>query len=299
MPCKACCTCVRCKSAVLARLGSRLVKSIHSISLDFGFYRGMRILVWQWGRRGAGPSFAVALAEGLRLIPGIEALLSLSTGAEILRGLNPPVCQFPIATYSGVVGLTCRWLQAPLIVVELINRLAAVRPDLTICAMPGPLDLMLLAALRWIGVPVVVIVHDADPHLGDTPLLTPLLMFLQRRLIRRATAIVALSKHVAVRLRQQCVVNADRLFVISHPPFVFGPPPSPPLAHGGPLRLLCFGRLLPYKGLGLLATAVAVQLNVQIRMRSPGSGQRAGKCGACRLARVAGGDGRKPLGAGG
>ena len=86
--------------------------------------------------------------------------------------------------------------------------------------------------------------------------MTPFLMFLQRRLIRRADAVAALSQHVAERLRRQRVVDLDRLFVISHPPFVFGPPPQPPRAHGGPLRLLCFGRLLPYKGLDLLAGAI-------------------------------------------
>lgn len=240
----------------------------------------MRILIWQWGRHGAGPRFAAALADGLHMIPGIEAVLSLSAGAEILRGPDPPACQFPMATYSGVVGLTCRWLTAPLIVVQLVNRLTAVRPDQAICAMPGPLDLMLLAALRWIGVPTVVIVHDADPHPGDT---TPLLMFFQRRLIRRAAIVVALSQHVAARLRQQRIVDADRLFVISHPPFVFGPPPMPPRAHGGPIRLLCFGRLLPYKGLDLLAGAVH-QLQAQSgwELRVVGSGPESAELAALR-----------------
>jgi glycosyltransferase involved in cell wall biosynthesis len=230
----------------------------------------MRVLVWQWGRRGAGPRFAAALADGLQLIPGTEALLSLSTGAEILSGPEPPDCRMPVATYSSILGLAWRWLQAPLIIARLARRLAALRPDLAICAMPGPLDLLLIAALRRIGVPAVVIVHDADLHPGES---MPFLMFLQRRLIGRAAAVVALSGYVAARLRQQRAVDPDILFVISHPPFIFGPAAPPPRAHGGPLRLLCFGRLLPYKGLDLLADAMRqIDCGREWQLRVVGSG---------------------------
>jgi glycosyltransferase involved in cell wall biosynthesis len=240
----------------------------------------MRVLVWQWGRRGAGPRFAAALADGLRQTPGTEAVLSLSTAAEILRAPDPPDCRFPIATYSGAAGLVWQWLRAPLTVARLRRRLAALRPDLAICAMPGPLDLLLLAALRRIGVPAAVIVHDAEPHPGDG---IPLLMFLQRRLIRRADAAVALSEHVAARLRAQRVVDPARLFVIAHPPFVFGPPPPPARAHGGPLRLLCFGRLLPYKGLDLLADAVRrLEARPEWQLRVVGSGPESAGLAALR-----------------
>jgi glycosyltransferase involved in cell wall biosynthesis len=258
-----------------------MVDAVRGIGLTLGIlFRGMKVLVWQWGRRGAGPRFAAALADGMRLIPGTEVALSLSTAAEILHGPDPPVCQFPMATYSSVSGLTCQWLRAPFIVARLARRLAELGPDLAICAMPGPLDLMVLAALRWTGTPSVVIVHDADPHPGD---MTPFLMFLQRRLIRRADAVAALSQHVAERLRRQRVVDLDRLFVISHPPFVFGPPPQPPRAHGGPLRLLCFGRLLPYKGLDLLAGAIR-QLEPQPgwELRVVGSGPESAELAALR-----------------
>jgi glycosyltransferase involved in cell wall biosynthesis len=258
-----------------------LVDAEHGIDLSSGILRrAMRVLVWQWGRRGAGPRFAAALADGLRLIPDTEAVLSLSAGAEILRGPDPPDCQLQMATYSGVVGLTGRWFRAPLIVARLSRRLAVLRPDLAICAMPGPLDLLMLAALRRIGVPAVVIVHDADSHPGDA---TPFLMFLQRRLIRRAAAAVALSEHVAARLRGQRVVDPDRLFVMSHPPFVFGPPPQPPRAHGGPLRLLCFGRLLPYKGLDLLADALRrLEAQPGWELRVVGSGPESAELAALR-----------------
>jgi len=213
----------------------------------------MRILVWQWGRRGAGPRFAASLADGLRMIPSTEAVLSLSTGAEILHGSAPPYCELPVSTYANVAGLVWRLAQAPLIIRRLARRLAKLRLDVAICAMPGPLDLLLLAALRRVHVPAVVVVHDADAHPGDE---IRLLMILQRRLTRQADAVVALSTHVATRLGKQRLVADKRLFVMSHPPFMFGPMPPSPLTHGGAPRLLCFGRLLPYKGLDLLASAM-------------------------------------------
>ena len=241
----------------------------------------MKVLVWQWGRRGAGPRFAASLADGLRLIPGTEALLSLSTGAEILQGPAPPYCDLPVATYENALGLVWRLAQWPLIVRRLARRLAELKLDVAICAMPGPLDLLLMAALHRVNVPVVVVVHDADAHPGDV---LPVLMILQRKLTRRADAVVALSEHVAARLGEQRVVAADNLIVLPHPPFAFGPLPPPPLAHGGVPRLLCFGRLLPYKGLGLLASAVR-QLGTQPawQLRVVGSGPESAELAALRV----------------
>ena len=213
----------------------------------------MRILVWQWGRRGAGPRVAAELAAGLRTVPGQTVFLSLSTRAEILTLPDRPRCALPVSTYDGLAGFLFRSLLSPLTVWPLLRRLRALAPDVAICAMPGPLDLMMAVALRRLGAKIVVTVHDADLHPGDG---FPLQMALQRRLIRRADALVALTGHVAARLRQQPAARGKALFTASLPPLVFGAPPAPPLAHGGPMRLLCFGRLLPYKGLDLLDAAL-------------------------------------------
>lgn len=213
----------------------------------------MKMLVWQWGRRGAGPRVAVELARGLGAVPGVGAALSLSANAEILRGPGAPRCDLPVPTYGTAMGFVGRMLTAPLLVPGLARRVRDLVPDVALCAMPGPLDLVMAAALRRAGVPFLVVVHDADAHPGDG---LPLQMPLQGALLRRADGLVALSAHVAARLRAQGAVQGRPLLRATLPPLGFGPAP-PTLAHGGKLRLLSFGRLLPYKGLDLLAAALA------------------------------------------
>lgn len=225
----------------------------------------MRVLVWQWGRRGAGPRFAAGMARAIAGVPGHAGLLSLSEGAEILRPVArlrdappqdaPPRCDLPVRTYAGLAGFAGRMASAPLLVPRLAAGVRALRLDAAVCAMPAPMDAVMAGALRRVGVPYAVVVHDADPHPGDV---FPLQMVLQRRLVRGAAGLVALSGHVAERLRQQGVVGGRRLLVASLPPLGYGPPPPPPFAHGGGLRLLSFGRLLPYKGLDLLADGLAL-----------------------------------------
>jgi glycosyltransferase involved in cell wall biosynthesis len=224
----------------------------------------MKILVWQWGRRGAGPRFAACLAESLRGRPGIEVVLSLCQQAEILTGLNPPGCEMPVRTYNGMASCLLRLITAPLALPFLLFRLRRIRPDLAICAMPGPLDPLMGLALRLFGTRLVVVVHDADPHPGDG---FPGQMQLQRLLCRMANGLAVLCEHVGTRLREQNLAGTPRrpLIPFEHPPFGFDLPPAD--RPGGPPRLLCFGRLLPYKGLDLLATALtAVTADIAVRI---------------------------------
>lgn len=213
----------------------------------------MRVLVWQWGRRGAGPRIAACLADGLAGLPDTEALLALSAGAEILRTPDSPRCDLVLPLYEGVAGLAFRAAQAPFFIARTARWLLAQTPHLAVCALPGPLDLAMAAALRRARVPMAVIVHDADPHPGDG---YPFLFSLNRALVRRADAVVALTDHVADRLRAQDALSPGRpLLRLGLPPLGFDAA-QPPYAHGGPPRILSFGRLLPYKGLDLLADAL-------------------------------------------
>jgi glycosyltransferase involved in cell wall biosynthesis len=214
----------------------------------------MRVLVWQWGRFGAGPRVAVDFASAFNALPGTDAVLSLSAAAEILHGAQRPRCELLVHTYTGVPGYLGRLLRAPLFVPWLTRQVRALAPSVALCAMPGPLDLLMLAALRRAGVPCAVTVHDADLHPGDG---YPMQMRLQQRLVRQADAVVTLSDHVRRGLEAQGFPQDKPMLSASLPPYMLPEPAPPPRAHGGKLRLLSFGRLLPYKGLDILAEALS------------------------------------------
>jgi glycosyltransferase involved in cell wall biosynthesis len=213
-----------------------------------------RVLVWQWGRFGGAPRFAAQLTEGLAELPGAEVFLSLSRGAEILRGHEPPRCDLLVDTYASLAGFLGRVATAPFALPGLLRQVRELRPDLAICAQPGPLDLLMAAALHRLKIPFVVVVHDADAHPGDG---FPMQMGLQRALCRRANAVASLTAHVGNRLIEQQLAGTPGrpLIRLWHPPirYTFAPRHD---AAPGTFRLLSFGRLLPYKGLDLLADSL-------------------------------------------
>lgn len=230
----------------------------------------MRILVWQWGRFGAGPRVAVELAEGLRGAGASSVVLSLAEGAEILASETPATrCEMTVPTYSSAAGFGLRLLRNRLRPGRMATLVEAWQPDLAICAMPALLDEAMTRALARLGIPFGAVIHDADLHPGDG---VPLQMRMQRRLIRRADLLLVLSDHVGNRLSEQFGADRPDLIRTSLPPFAFGPIP-PPRRHGGSLRLLTFGRLLPYKGLDLLADAlVRLGRETEFTLRVVGEG---------------------------
>lgn len=239
----------------------------------------MKILVWQWGRFGGAPQNCVDWAAGFNTVPGFSSVFSLSRQAELLRGANPPVPDMLVDTYRSAGGYVARVLYGPWLVPRLAMQLRALAPDIALCAMPGPLDLAMHAALRRLAIPMAVVVHDADPHPGDG---YPLQMDLQRALVRRANAVVALSSHVARRLEQQNLLRGKTLIRSELPAHPL-PPLPPPRAHGGPFRLLSFGRLLAYKGLDLLADSLARLLpDAGLVVRVVGSGPEGPELAALR-----------------
>ena len=107
-------------------------------------------------------------------------------------------------------------------------------------------------------------------------------MTLQRLLCRCASGLVSLSSHVGTQLKQQELISSKRpLIVLAHPPFALDLPRCPRFP--GPPRLLFFGRLLPYKGLDLLAGAIRLlPPQTPIAVRIVGLGRECGDLDALR-----------------
>ena len=230
-----------------------------------------KVLVWQWGRHGAMPRFAALLAEGLRALPGMEVVLSLSSGAELLRTATPPRCDLPVDTYDGLMSCMLRLAGAPFTIGALTRRIAMERPEIAICIHQGPLDPLMTTVLRRLRVPFVALVHDADTHPGDGFLFQ---MPVQRFVCRQAAAIGVLTSHVGEQLLARGLAGtpARPLIHLSHPPVAFQMP-SVAKRQDNDLHLLMFGRLLAYKGLDLLAAALKrCEAGQRLKVRVVGTG---------------------------
>ena len=213
----------------------------------------MRMLVWHWGRRGAGPQFAVRLAQALNTLPGQSAALSLAAGAEILTGPNAPQCDWREPTYQSRLGYITQSLASPFLRPRTEAHLRQLMPDYAICAMPALLDVRMIMALNKLGTDYGVIVHDAEAHPGAALSFRALN---QSRLLRSARHLFCLSTHVEQTLHSQGFgTKGQTLTKLWHPPFDLEAA-IPAIQPTTRPKLLYFGRLLPYKGLDLLTDAL-------------------------------------------
>lgn len=151
------------------------------------------------------------------------------------------------------------------------TRIRSVRPDI-VHLFNGegyPWGLLVAGWAQSSGLPLVVTVHDPEPHPGDR--LDAVNAALRPWTLRRASIVHVHSRVFAPRVQSQGV-PAERLRVIPHgslaPRFTRycrGHIPREPLA-------LFFGRVLPYKGLDVLVAAASL-LRGKLRVAIAGPGR--------------------------
>jgi glycosyltransferase involved in cell wall biosynthesis len=219
--------------------------------------RTPKIVLHYWGRRGGGSEFTESLARHLAGSLGCEnVLLSLARQNADLGRFQASGCHIIPFDRPGVSTLWRRAWSLPRMLREHADVLAALEPDAVIVTMNAPFAWPFIGMLQRRGIKVVYVAHDAVPHPGDYAVLWQRVT--QDLLIGRADRIVALSSIVARRIADRIPSARGKLSVIPLETAYPTRRPHPAAQPGDePIRLLFYGRLLPYKGLDLLAQALA------------------------------------------
>jgi glycosyltransferase involved in cell wall biosynthesis len=211
----------------------------------------MRMLLWYWGRRGAGGQLTLALAAALARRADVRVALSLSAQADLLeetRALGLPVDAVP--TYASAAGFAAGLLRVPGLARRLRRQAAAFRADAVVSVMTHLWTPLIAPGLKRAGLRYVPMVHDAEPHPGDPGL------FWEWRLGREldaAESAIAFSDSVAAGIRRRRPgLAVHRLDLGALLPGGAAPATRP---GGGGTLFVNLGRMRAYKGLDLLRDA--------------------------------------------
>lgn len=205
------------------------------------------------GSRGALCRFALDLARVTSQREGMKSAYLISTANELFGqygflGDN----LLPVDTFGSKFGALTNWHNMVALRQRVSGWLRAERADAFVTLLSHVWSPLLAPVVRRAGVPHTVIVHDAVAHPGDH---NSLIVKWLLQEARAADRVVTLSDFVAGQLVRHGVAER-KVSVLFHPDFDYGPSPAQPSGAGGPLRVLFLGRILPYKGLGLLVDAV-------------------------------------------
>src|SRR5262249_27850397 len=112
----------------------------------------------------------------------------------------------------------------------------------------------LVPIIRQNGIRHTVVVHEARPHTGERAALVDPWLLGQAK---GAAHVVTLSEAIADELSGQHGISPERISVLFHPDLRYGEVKNSRRS-GEPLRILFFGRLLPYKGVDIFLGALEI-----------------------------------------
>jgi glycosyltransferase involved in cell wall biosynthesis len=221
----------------------------------------LKIGLWYWGRRGGGAQFTLGLARALAARQDVALTIFLSHQNELLeesRAVRGSL--FLTNTYQSRANFLSALARLPVLIGSFVR--AARASDVVVSTMT---HLFTPLVARYLPVPFVPVIHDAEPHHGD------LSLFWNWRLsseLRAARAAVALSNHVANELQYRA--PALPFLRMQLPALYAGVNIKPNNDH----CFLMFGRIRPYKGLDLLRDAFSClrQSYPGVRLRIVGEG---------------------------
>ncbi|WP_224407161.1 glycosyltransferase family 4 protein [Afifella sp. IM 167] len=218
--------------------------------------RPLRLLLWYWGRRGGGPRYTMELARELKRRGDIDLYLSLSRQSELFAeadALGLP--SFHVDTYRDMTGFALGSLRLPFLRHKLVRFLRENRIDVVYNTMDFLWGSALAPAIGRAGSKYLLAVHDAARHPGEEGKMRDILL---RRDIGAADGIVTMTQSVRERLLSLYDFPPERTWSVPLGIHLDAAAASPrALPADRPVRVLFFGRILPYKGLDILLAAMA------------------------------------------
>ena len=209
-----------------------------------------RFLLLYLGRRGAMSRFTFEAMRAASALPGLQASACIARQSENFAsyaGFEPHL--IGVDTFSRSAGALVSAWRIPLIGRRLAAEIAQRRATAVIDLMPHVWSSRLARHVRRAGARYLAIAHDAEAHPGDA---TGLVKGVTDLAFGQADTVITLSESVANKLRRSHRVEERRLVTLFHPILSYRPPrPLKPRRADQPLRLLFFGRIMPYKGLSL------------------------------------------------
>ena len=190
-----------------------------------------RVALVFWGRKGGG-----------RVLIDQLAMAGNRLGADVHVSLRPSLKGEQIGVFS-----VSSWLRARKKVVSNCKELGI---HTVIFVMASPWDLFLDQKLKKNGMKVLRIIHDAEPHPGES--FPP--VFWVTELVRNADKIVVFSNYVAGKLLAKSPEISPKLEIGKLPPPVLQIVRQQPASESDSI-LLFAGRGKKYKGLELLQKA--------------------------------------------
>lgn len=213
-----------------------------------------RLLLWHWGRRGGGPRYTYELAQKLDKHSIFDVHLSISEQCEIFSEFTQLALPTQVTnTYSGKVSALLSLPRLGLVKKQFQKYLQENRIDIVFCTMSHLWNIGMLSAIRKAGARFVLALHDAVPHPGENYLIRKMMLAKE---IAEADGIVTLSRHVQDQLCEVYNYPRERIWVAPLGVYSYAVADKPKLyPKEGPLKILFFGRILPYKGLHILLEA--------------------------------------------
>lgn len=221
-----------------------------------------RVLVWYWGTSGAGGRFALRLASELSVHMGNDNL-ALSLHKNTIWRERFLEISSEVDFISGKAGSRAVFSMLGTLVprfIRLCRQVRRFRPSVIVIPMNFGQAWPICSYFSLLGHKIIYVVHDATPHPGDYA--PRLQKFTQVRLIKSSRHLVALSKYVGATLSAYPVIkNKKNLSIIPLSAHIVRRVDLPRSAPAKPVRFLFLGRLLNYKGLDILADALAPLAN--------------------------------------